>query len=441
MRVLVLGSGVVGTTSAYYLARQGFEVAVYDRQPTVAEESSYANAGQISPGYASPWAAPGVPLKAIKWMLQKHAPLAIKPTADIRQYQFMLQMLRNCTAARYKVNKERMVRLAEYSRDCFDALRAETNIQFEARQAGTTQIFRTQAQLDAVGKDTAVLDELGVPYQVLDRAGLIQVEPALAAVADKLSGGLRLPNDQTGDCKLFTVRLAKMAADLGVEFNFNRTIERLEQAGDRITGVWIDGKLETADAYVLALGAYSPHMLAPLGIKLPVYPLKGYSLTVPISNPEQAPVSTLLDETYKIALTRFDNRIRVGGMAELQGYDTQIDPRRADTLKMVVNDLFPQAGSTSHAEVWSGLRPATPDGTPVVGKTRYRNLLLNTGHGTLGWTMSCGSAQLLADLLARKTPAISTLGLDISRYHQRLEQTAAAADGALERANDTGGTA
>lgn len=441
MRVLVLGSGIVGTTSAYYLARQGFEVAVYDRQPTVAEEGSYANAGQISPGYASPWAAPGVPLKAIRWMLQKHAPLAIKPTADIRQYQFMLQMLRNCTASRYRVNKERMVRLAEYSRDCFDALRAETGIQFEARQAGTTQIFRTRAQLDAVGKDTAVLDELGVPYEVLDRAGLIRTEPALAGVADKLTGGLRLPNDQTGDCKLFTVSLAKMAAELGVEFNFNRTIERLEQAGDRIAGVWINGKQETADAYVLALGAYSPQMLAPLGLKLPVYPLKGYSLTVPISNPGQAPVSTLLDETYKIALTRFDNRIRVGGMAELQGYGTRIDPRRADTLKMVVDDLFPLAGRTNDAEVWSGLRPATPDGTPVVGKTSYRNLFLNTGHGTLGWTMSCGSAQLLADLLARKAPAISTEGLGISRYSNHPDRAGTLAGGILDQADETGGAA
>jgi D-amino-acid dehydrogenase len=416
MRVLVLGSGVVGTTSAYYLAREGFDVTVIDRQSAVAEEASHANAGQISPGYASPWAAPGVPFKAIKWMLQKHAPLSIKPTADIHQYIFMAQMLRNCTAARYAVNKERMVRLAEFSRDCLDELRAETGIEYEGRQCGTTQIFRTQAQLDGAAKDITVLKELGVPYELLDRNTLSRAEPALAKVAHKLSGGLRLPNDQTGDCLMFTTRLADMATKLGVEFSFNRTIERIEYAGDRINGVWIDGKLETADIYVVALGCFSPQMLAPLGIRAPIYPLKGYSLTVPITNADMAPVSTLLDETYKIAITRFDNRIRVGGMAEIQGYDTRINPLRGETLKMVVNDLFPEGGDTTGAELWAGLRPATPDGTPIVGATRYSNLFLNTGHGTLGWTMACGSARVLADQLSKKTSRIRTDGLDISRY-------------------------
>ncbi len=422
MRVLVLGSGVVGTTSAYYLAREGFEVTVVDRQSAVAEETSHANAGQISPGYASPWAAPGVPFKAIKWMMQKHAPLAIKPTADIHQYLFMAQMLRNCTAARYAVNKERMVRLAEFSRDCMDELRAETGMQYEGRQCGTTQLFRTQAQLDGAAKDIAVLEELNVPYELLDRNGLSRVEPALAKVAYKLTGGLRLPNDQTGDCQIFTTRLAEMAVELGVEFSFNRTIESIEYAGDRINGVWIDGKLETADAYVIALGSFSPQMLAPLGIRAPIYPLKGYSLTVPIINSAMAPVSTLLDETYKIAITRFDDRIRVGGMAEIQGYDTSINPRRGETLKMVVNDLFPEGGDTAGAELWTGLRPATPDGTPIIGATRYRNLFLNTGHGTLGWTMACGSARLLADLLLKKPSRIRTDGLDISRYGNNQEE-------------------
>ncbi|WP_185266023.1 D-amino acid dehydrogenase [Halopseudomonas xiamenensis] len=421
MRVLVLGSGVVGTASAYYLARQGFEVTVVDRQPAVAEETSFANAGQISPGYASPWAAPGVPLKAIKWMMQKHAPLAIRPTADINQYLFMARMLRNCTTARYAVNKERMVRLSEYSRDCLDELRAETGIQYEGRQRGTTQLFRTQAQLDGAAKDIAVLEQMGVPYELLDRNTLAGAEPALAKVAHKLTGGLRLPNDQTGDCLMFTRRIAEMARELGVEFRFNQNIERLDYAGDRLNGVWIDGKLETADNYVLALGSYSPQMLAPLGIKAPIYPLKGYSITVPITNPDMAPVSTMLDETYKVAITRFDNRIRVGGMAEIRGYDLKIDPRKGETLKMIVQDLFPEGADTSSIDLWTGLRPATPDGTPIIGPTRYRNLFLNTGHGTLGWTMACGSARLLADLLAKKTPQISTEGLAISRYSNNKE--------------------
>jgi len=421
MRVLILGGGVIGTTSAYYLARAGFEVVVVDRQPAVAMETSFANAGQVSPGYASPWAAPGVPLKAIKWLMQRHAPLAIKLTGDIRQYLWMAQMLRNCTAARYAVNKERMVRLSEYSRDCLDELRAETGIEYEGRQLGTTQLFRTQAQLDAAAKDIAVLDASGVPYELLDRVGIARAEPALARVSDKLSGALRLPNDQTGDCQMFTTRLAGMARELGVEFRFEQNIQRLEYAGDRLSGVWIDGTLEKADRYVLALGSYSPDMLKPLGLSAPVYPLKGYSLTVPISDAAMAPVSTVLDETYKVAITRFDQRIRVGGMAEIAGHDLSLDPRRRETLAMVVSDLFPLGGDPATAELWTGLRPATPDGTPIVGATPYRNLFLNTGHGTLGWTMACGSGRLLADLLLSRRPQISTEGLDIFRYGKHKE--------------------
>ncbi len=421
MRVLVLGSGVVGTASAYYLARAGFEVVVVDRQPAVAMETSFANAGQVSPGYASPWAAPGVPLKAMKWLLQRHAPLAIKLTGDVDQYLWMAQMLRNCTAARYAVNKERMVRLSEYSRDCLDELRAETGIAYEGRQLGTTQLFRTQAQLDAAAKDIAVLQRSGVPYELLDRAGIARVEPALGKVSHKLSGALRLPNDQTGDCQMFTSRLAEMAVALGVEFRFEQNIQRLDYAGDRLAGVWIDGKLETADRYVLALGSYSPQMLKPLGIRAPVYPLKGYSLTVPISDPAMAPQSTVLDETYKVAITRFDQRIRVGGMAEIAGHDLSLNPRRRETLEMVVGDLYPQGGDPSDAVFWTGLRPATPDGTPIIGATPYRNLFLNTGHGTLGWTMACGSGRVLADLLGSKRPQISTEGLDIFRYGKHKE--------------------
>ena len=416
MRVLVLGSGVVGTTSAYYLARAGFEVVVLDRQDDVALETSFANAGQVSPGYASPWAAPGMPLKAIKWLLQRHAPLAIKPTANPDQYLWMSQMLRNCTAARYAVNKERMVRLAEYSRDCLDELRAETGIAYEGRQLGTTQIFRTQAQVDAAVKDTAVLKKANVPFQMLDRAGIVRAEPALALVADSLAGALRLPNDQTGDCYLFTRRLAEMARDLGVEFRFGQQIERLESDGQRVTGVWVNGQLERADHYVMALGSYSPLLLKPLGIKAPVYPLKGYSLTIPITGAKMAPTSTILDETYKVAITRLDDRIRVGGMAEIAGHDLSLNLRRRETLEMVTTSLYPQGCDPVRGEFWTGLRPATPDGTPIIGATRFANLFLNTGHGTLGWTMACGSGRLLADLMARRRPQINPNGLDITRY-------------------------
>ena len=416
MRVVVLGNGVIGTCSAWYLARAGFEVTVIDRLDEPALGTSFANAGQISPGYASPWAAPGVPLKALKWLFSRHAPLAIYPGLDPQQYLWLAQLLRNCTAARYAVNKARMVRLSEYSRDCLDELRAETGITYEGRQLGTTQLFRTQSQLDGAAKDIAVLEQYGVPYELLDRAGIARVEPALAAVSGQLAGALRLPNDQTGDCHMFTRKLAAMAQAQGVEFRFGQTIDSLERSGDRITGARINGKLETADRYVVALGSYSPALLAPLGIRAPVYPLKGYSLTLPISNPAMAPMSTVLDETYKVAITRFDDRIRVGGMAEVAGFDLSLSPRRRATLEKVVNDLYPHAGDTSEASFWAGLRPATPDGTPIVGGTRFSNLFLNTGHGTLGWTMSCGSGRYLADVMANKLPQISGEGLDISRY-------------------------
>ena len=416
MRVLVLGGGVIGVSSAWYLARAGHEVVVVDRQPAVAQETSFANAGQISPGYASPWAAPGVPLKALKWLFQRHAPLAIKPGMDPQQYLWLLQMLRNCTHARYAVNKARMVRLSEYSRDVLDELRAETGIDYEDRQLGTTQLFRTQAQLDGAAKDIPVLEQYGVPYELLDRDGIARVEPALANAPAPLVGALRLPNDQTGDCELFTRHLADMAARAGVEFRFGQDIQALEHDGARITGVRIDGKIERADRYVLALGSYSPKLVAPLGLRLPVYPLKGYSLTLPITDAAMAPTSTILDETYKVAITRFDQRIRVGGMAEVAGFDLSLSPRRRATLEKVVGDLYPRGGDVQAASFWTGLRPATPDGTPVVGATRYGNLYLNTGHGTLGWTMACGSGRYLADVIDGRTPQISGEGLDLSRY-------------------------
>ena len=415
MKVVILGSGVIGVTSAYYLAKAGHEVTVLDRQSGPAMETSFANAGQISPGYASPWAAPGVPLKAMKWMVQRHAPLSISLDGSLFQLKWMWQMLQNCTPERYAVNKERMVRLAEYSRDCLKALRASTGIAYEGRQQGTTQLFRTQKQLDDAAKDIRVLEETGVPFELLTREQLIGAEPGLAK--DKLVGGLRLPNDETGDCQLFTTRLTAMAEELGVQFRYNADISGLLTAGDEIKGVMCGAELLTADSYVVALGVYSTPLLKNL-VDIPVYPLKGYSITVPIVDAAAAPVSTILDETYKIAVTRFDDRIRVGGMAEIAGYDKRLNPRRRETLEMVVNDLFPGAGDTSAASFWTGLRPMTPDGTPVVGRTGLRNLFVNTGHGTLGWTMCCGSAQLLSDIISARRPAIKADDLSVARYQR-----------------------
>ena len=424
MKVVVLGGGVIGVTTAWALARQGAEVTVVERQPDVALETSFANAGQISPGYSTPWAAPGIPLKALKWLFQAHAPLAIRPDGSLFQWRWMAAMLANCSASRYAVNKERMMRLSEYSRDCLRAWRAETGLHYDERSGGTLQLFRSQAQLDAAARDVAVLQDCGVPFELLDSAGVVSVEPALARASAPMAGGLRLPNDETGDCHLFTRQLAERARVLGVQQRTSCSVQALTHDGRRITGVQLtdaDGQAHTmqADRYVLAAGSYSRALLLPLGLDIPVYPVKGYSLTIPLRDASLAPQSTVLDETYKIALTRLGDRLRVGGMAELAGFDLRLNPRRRATLEMVTRELFP-GGDLAQAQFWTGLRPMTPDGTPLVGATPLDNLYLNTGHGTLGWTMACGSAQLLADLISGRQPAIRTEGLDVGRYGQRV---------------------
>jgi D-amino-acid dehydrogenase len=419
MKVIVLGGGVIGVSTAYYLARAGAEVTVLERQSDVALETSFANAGQVSPGYSTPWAAPGIPLKAIKWLFQRHAPLAIRADGSLFQLRWMAAMLRNCTDARYAVNKERMTRLAEYSRDCLRQLRQDTGIEYEQRTQGTLQVFRTAAQMEAARRDTAVLEECGVHYRLMTDAGeLAEYEPALAR-AQGLVGALHLPGDETGDCQRFTTELAEKARRLGVQFRFNTDIQRLQTQGQAITGVQLaGGELLSADRYVLALGSYSRALLAPLGLDLPVYPVKGYSLTVPLLDPANAPVSTVMDETYKVALTRFDHRIRVGGMAELGGFDLRLNPRRRETLEMVLGNLF-TGGDMARGEFWTGLRPMTPDSTPIVGGTRYANLMLSTGHGTLGWTMAAGSGKLMADLTLGRQPDIRTDGLGLERYSKQ----------------------
>lgn len=415
MNVIVLGGGVIGVTTAYYLAKAGAKVTVIERQNGVALETSYANAGQISPGYSTPWAAPGIPQKAIKWLLQKHAPLAISPDGTAFQGSWMKQMLTNCTQSRYTINKERMMRVAEYSRDCIRSLRLETGLSYEERTGGVLQLFRKQSQLDTVALDTKVLEECGVPYELLDGKGIVEAEPALAYAQATLVGGLRLPNDETGDCYLFTTRLAKLCQDMGVTFLFNQVVERLLLENERVIGVVAGGETLTADHYVMACGSYSRQLLLPLGLSIPVYPVKGYSLTLPIIDESKAPISTVLDETYKVAITRFDHRIRVGGMAELSGFNQFLNPKRKNTLLMVTKSLF-DGGDYDKADFWTGLRPMTPDGTPIIGATKISNLYINTGHGTLGWTMACGSGKLLADIMNETTPEISLDGLSFDRY-------------------------
>ena len=421
MRIIVLGAGVVGVTSAWYLAQAGHEVTVIERQEAPARETSFANAGEVSPGYSAPWAAPGIPLKAMKWMFQRHAPLVVQPRPDLAKLSWLARMLMNCTPEAYAVNKGRMVRLAEYSRDCLQALRSDTGIAYDERMRGTLQLFRKEAQVEAAEKDIAVLREGGVPFEVLDAAGCLAAEPGLAAARGEIAGGLRLPGDETGDCFKFTTALADHAAAAGVEFRYGVTVDRLLHDGGRVRGVVTpEGEL-AADAVVVALGSHSPALVKPLGLNLPVYPVKGYSLTLPIVDEGRAPVSTVMDETYKVAITRLGDRIRVGGLAEIAGFDLSLPERRKATLVHSVEGLFGGGGDQTRAAFWCGLRPMTPDGTPVVGRTSVQGLWLNTGHGTLGWTMAAGSGRVLADLMTGRRTDIETADLGFARYERERQ--------------------
>ncbi len=417
MKVVVMGAGVIGVTTAWYLAKQGAEVIVLDRQAGAGLETSYANAGELSYGMTSPWAAPGVPVKAIKWLFMKRRPLFIWPLISPTMWKWSVQMIRNCNADSYKVNKSRMVRVSNYSRDVMPDLIEETGIEFDARAQGTLQLFRTQKQLKGSRADQEILAEFDSPYEVLDQDGCIAVEPALAHVKEKFVGGLRLTADKTGDCRLFTIALAEKAAELGVQFMYGQSIRGIAVENGRIAGVdtEVAGRI-TGDKYVCALGSYAPRLLKPIGIKLPVYPVKGYSVTLPVTEDMMAPQSTLMDETHKVAITRLGSRIRVAGTAEIAGYSNRLGPHATDTVKYVINDLFPKGGDLSQAEGWTGLRPMTPDGTPVLGETPYDNLFLNTGHGTLGWTMACGSSRAVADVVLGSAPEISFDGLTAARY-------------------------
>lgn len=418
MKVAVLGSGVIGVTTAYYLALAGHEVMVLDRQSGVGLETSFANAGEISPGYASPWAAPDIPAKALKWLFMCYSPLILRPKPDPYMLAWMLAILRNCTSARYARNKARMVRLASHSRQMLIRLRAETGISYDQRMRGTLQLFRAQHQLDAMAKDVAVLRAGGVPFEILDRRGCIAAEPGLGFAHEPFVGGLRLPDDETGDCFKFTKALAEMAAARGVQFRFATNIEAVETDARGVASIRTHRDPVTADAYVVALGSFSPALVRPLGIRLPVYPVKGYSITATVMQEDRAPVSTVMDETFKVAITRLGDRIRVGGMAEVSGFSTSLPAARRATLVRSVGSLFPGAGDLDSARFWSGLRPMTPDGPPVIGATVLANLFLNTGHGTLGWTMACGSGHVLADIISGRKPAIAVDDLSIARYSQ-----------------------
>lgn len=416
MKIVIMGAGIAGVASAYYLSKAGHQVSVIDRASGVAEETSFANAGQLSFGYTTPWAAPNIPLKAAKWMLKEHSPLILRPDGSLYQLRWLTMMLANCTDAAYARNQARMMRISEYSRVQFDAFEKETGMQFEQRHKGTLHLFRDATGFEKHKTTMPVLEHFNVPYRVLNAEECLEYEPALEHMLSKIAGAFHLPNDSTGDCRLFTQQLAQLCETNGVKFHFNTVIRDLETNNGEVRAVLAGGQRFEADAFLCTLGSFSRTLLQKLDLDLPVYPVKGYSITIPITDETHAPQSTVLDETYKVALTRFDERIRVGGMAELSGYELKLPPVHKETLAMVSEELFPRAGDISKAEYWSGLRPMTPDSTPIIGKTRFANLFTNTGHGTLGWTMSLGSGKIVADLMTQGRAEIETDDLSLARY-------------------------
>jgi D-amino-acid dehydrogenase len=419
MKIVVLGGGVIGVASAWYLARAGHTVTVLERHAEVARETSYANGGQVSWGSGNPWAAPGIPAKALGWLLRRHAPLVLRPQLDPALWRWLRQMLRECTPERYLRNKERQLRLARYSHACLGALRAETGIEYAAAPHGALVVYRDPRDLEAAERERQLAERLGIPVRLLDRAACLACEPALAGVGGGLAGGLLYPADESGDCRRFTEELAARARAAGVEVRGTVAALALVPAADRIEQVLTDRGSLRADAYVLACGSYSPGFLRPLGIDLRVYPVKGYSITMPLVNAAAAPRATITDETYKTVITRLGDRLRAAGTAELAGYDLRLRPGRIATLKHVVRSLFPEAADLARAEPWAGLRPMTPDNPPVLGATPFRNLFVNTGHGTLGWTMACGSGKVVADLVSGRTPEIDLDGLTLARFDRR----------------------
>jgi len=416
MKILVIGSGIVGTTCAYHLRRAGHEVAVVDRQSGPAMETSFANAGQVSWSYASPWAAPGLLRNAARWMWQAHPPLVLRPRLDPAQWRWLIAMLGNARQSRYIVNKMRMLRLARYSYRCLREVRQRTGIRYDEMERGTLALFRDPASLAAATRELPLLEAEGIRTEVLDHQGILEVEPELRHSEAGLVGGIRFPDDETGDAHLFTRALAEIAAHDGVLFQFNTTVQRLIAHGNTIQMIVTDRGNISADAFVLAAGSYSARLIHPLGIALPIYPVKGYSATLTMADGAAGPTSTLTDERYKVAITRLGNRLRAAGIAEVSGYELGIASARERALMHVIRELFPRAAAGAQPVFWAGLRPMTPDNVPILGPTPFDNLFLNTGHGTLGWTMSNGSARVLADLISGRTPEINLDGLTLSRF-------------------------
>ena len=415
-KVLVLGAGVIGVSSAYFLARAGHEVAVIDRQRGAGLETSYANGGHVSVSHAMPWANPTVPLQLLRWLGREDAPLVFHLNADAAMWAWGLRFLANCAPWRARANIRRIVPLALHSRAVLKELTAETGLEYDQQSRGILHIFRDDRELSHGAEQATVMSGMGCELSVLDGAGCAALEPALAPARDEIVGGVHSPGDISGDAYKYTARLARLCAEMGVVFRLGTPIWRISTMAGRVTGVMTERGLFTADHYVVALGSYSPLYLRPLGIRIPVYPAKGYSVTLPVTSEAKAPTMAITDDTHKLVYSRLGDRLRVAGTAEFDRYNADINPVRADAVLRGAMALFPEAGEVAEAQFWAGLRPLTPDGAPVIGATSINNLFLNTGHGTLGWTLACGSGQVIADIIDGQTPEVDVEGLGMARF-------------------------
>jgi D-amino-acid dehydrogenase len=411
MNVCVLGAGVVGTAAAWYLRKAGHEVRVLDRRPAAGMETSFANGGQISVGHAEPWANPRAPAKVLKWLGRADAPLLFRPRLDPAQWRWGLQFALECLPRRMRRNTEDLVRLGLYSRDCLRALRAETGIAYDHLERGILHLYTEEREFEHAVESAGRMRAAGLEFDVKSAAECIAIEPALAGARVKLAGGTYSPRDESGDAHKFTQTLAARAAAAGARFDYGTTIETLLPEGDAIQGVAVaraggGGETVRADAFVLALGSYSALLARPLGIRLAIYPAKGYSVTLPVKDPAGAYSVSITDDSRKLVYSRLGDRLRIAGTAELSGYDTSVNELRCRAILRRAMELFPEGGDPERAQFWAGLRPSTPGNVPYIGRTRYRNLYLDTGHGTLGWTHACGSGSALADIVSGRRPEV-----------------------------------
>lgn len=406
MKIIVIGAGVVGVTTAWYLTELGHEVTVIERLSAPAGEASFGNAGGICPSFAGPWAAPGMPLKALRWLFDDFPPLKIRPRFDLAQWRWLAAFVANCNARSFAENKARMQRVAHYSRHCLTELSARTGIAFDQSDKGVLQVFQTEEEAEGGRRSAKVLVELGIAHRFVEASELAGIEPALKDSNASFAAGLHLPDDGTGDSHIFTRSLAALLVEKGCRFEFDTIVSAIETDANRIIGLRTHAGKLSADAFVVAAGAFAPALLKPLGIDLPVYPVKGYSITCPIHTDAEAPLSSVMDEHSKVMVTRLGNRLRAAGVAEIAGYDRSLRPEARLGLIDRVRNLFPAACDYAAAEFWCGFRPMTPAGPAIVGPTEFSNLYLNAGHGSNGWTQACGTARILADMISGRTPDI-----------------------------------